>query len=290
MPARQPFTSLCQTLNHPRTAGRSDLHLHSTYSDGTYTPAQVVELARRSGLAAIALTDHDTVAGVSVAQEAAGNSPEVVSGVEITAEYEGRELHLLGYFVRLDDPPLLAGLRRLGEARVGRFWEMVERLRACGLKVRDEELRPHVGPGVLGRRRLAELLVRLGKAGSVRQVFTRYLSDNGLAAVPKERLPVAEAIALVRGAGGVAAWAHPSYHGDRGRLLALRQLGLGAVEAEYPAHRPALVRELRGLAAELGLAVTGGSDCHGPEPAGRAVGARTVTAPELERLRQLASP
>jgi predicted metal-dependent phosphoesterase TrpH len=226
---------------------------------------------------------------VPVAREAAGGALEVVSGVEITAEYEGRELHLLGYFVRLEDAPLLAGLRRLGEARVGRFWEMVGRLRACGLAVEDEELRPHVGPGVLGRRQLAEVLVRLGKAGSVRQVFTRYLGDSRLAAVPKERLPVADAIALVRGAGGVAAWAHPSYHGERERLLALRRLGLQAIEADYPAHRPSLVRRLRGLAAELDLAVTAGSDCHGPEPAGRAVGARTVTAPELEHLRRLAS-
>src|SRR5438105_15384496 len=99
MPAGQPFTRLCQKLARPRTAGRADLHIHSTYSDGRYTPAQIVELARRSGLSAIAITDHDTAAGLGAAQEAASEaSPEVISGVEITAEHRSQELHLLGYF------------------------------------------------------------------------------------------------------------------------------------------------------------------------------------------------
>src|ERR1043166_7872936 len=129
MPARQPFTSLCQlAARSNRSAGRADLHLHTTFSDGTYTPAQVLDLARRSGLCAIAVTDHDTLDGVALAQQAAlGSDVEVVPAVEISAEYRGGELHLLGYFVRLDDQPLQAALRRLRDARAGRFWEMVER-------------------------------------------------------------------------------------------------------------------------------------------------------------------
>ncbi len=285
MPARQPFTALCRALARPRGAGRADLHVHTTFSDGAYTPAQVVELALRSGLAAVAVTDHDTLDGAAPAAAAAeGTGVEVVPGAEITAEYRGRELHLLAYFVRPDDA-LCAALCRLREHRAGRFREMVERLRGLGVSV-DEEGVPAPPGSVLGRRNLAELLVKARKAGSVREAFSRYLNDGSGVVVPKLRLPVAEAVALVRRAGGVAAWAHPPYDCDRESLAELSGLGLGAVEVDYPSHRPSRQRELRALASVLGLAVTGGSDCHGPEPLGRAVGARGVTAAELEALRR----
>ena len=131
--------------------------------------------------------------------------------------------------------------------------------------------------------------MRARRVGSVREAFARYLKDDGRASVPKLRLPVAEAIALVRGAGGVAAWAHPSYDCTRETLAELRRLGLGAVEAEYPTTRPTRVRELRGLARELGLAVTGGSDCHGPDQPRRGVGACGISAEELDALRRMAT-
>src|SRR5882672_8504083 len=191
MPARQPFTTLCQAMAQPRHSGRAVLHLHTTHSDGTYTPAELVDLARRSGLAAVALTDHDTLGGVAVAQAAAiGTGVEIVPGVEITAEYRERELHLLGYFVRQDDDPLTAALERLRVHRVGRFRDMVERLRGCGVSLEEEELNTQSEAGTLGRRHLAMLLVESRQAGSVREAFTRYLADGGRAAVPKLRLPV----------------------------------------------------------------------------------------------------
>jgi predicted metal-dependent phosphoesterase TrpH len=265
------------------------LHIHTTHSDGIYTPAQVVELARRSGLAAVAITDHDTLAGIPEARAAAIVHLEIVPGVEITAEYRDREFHLLGFFVRPDDGPLTAALARLREHRVGRFWDMVARLRRDGVALDEDTVREHAGSGVLGRRNLAVLLERQGRVGSVREAFTRYLGDSGRVALPKLRLPVREAIELVRGAGGVAAWAHPSYDCDRETLAELSSWGLGAVEAEYPAHRAGRGRELRELAAACGLAITGGSDCHGPEPARRAIGACTVSAVELAELRNRAT-
>src|SRR5438309_439539 len=274
MPARQPFTALCRAAAQGPACGRADLHLHSTCSDGAYRPAQVVDLARRSGLAAIALTDHDTLAGLAEAvNAAAGTSTEIVTGVEISAEFRGRELHLLGYFFRADDGPLRSALERLVTERQQRFWEMVDRLKHCGVALADRDLRPYARVQALGRRHVAELLVRARQAGSVRQAFTRYLHDGGRVAVPKARLPVAEAIALVRGAGGVAAWAHPSYDCTKQALEGLRACGLQAVEIAWPSCRPSRARELRAWAAELGLAVTGGSDCHGPGNHLRAVGA-----------------
>jgi predicted metal-dependent phosphoesterase TrpH len=289
MPARQPFTALCRTLSRGPAAGRADLHLHTTHSDGLYTPTQVVELARRSGLSAVALTDHDTLGGLAEAQAAArGTSVEVIAGAEITCEHRGRELHLLAYFVR-PDAALVGALDRLCRHRADRFRHMVERLRACGVSLDEGEVCADAAPGSLGRRHLAELLVKARRVGSVREAFARYLKDNGRASVPKLQLPVAEAIALVRGAGGVAGWAHPSYDCTREALAELRRLGLGAVEAEYPATRPARTRELRGWARELGLAVTGGSDCHGPDQPRRAVGACGVSAAEVDALRTMAA-
>jgi predicted metal-dependent phosphoesterase TrpH len=290
MPARQPFTALCQATARRRGAGRSDLHLHTTHSDGTYTPAQLVELAGRCALAALAVTDHDTVSGVEPAQTAAsGLNLEVIAGVELSAEYLGREFHLLGYFLRLSHAPLLAALARLRAHRIGRFWAMVDRLRGCGVALDADALQRQTGAAVLGRRHLAEMLVQARRAGSVREAFARYLHDGGRAVVPKLRLPVAEAIALVRGAGGVAAWAHPTYDCTRDSLTRLHQLGLQAVEVEYPGCRPGRGRQLRAWAGEVGMAVTGGSDCHGPDHPRRTVGVCGVTAPELERLRHLAS-
>ncbi len=289
MPARQPFTALCRALGRGPWWGRFDLHVHTTHSDGTYAPGQVVELARRSGLAGVAVTDHDTLGGIAEARAAAGAGLEVIAGVEITSESAGRELHLLGYFFRPDDAALAAGLERLRVHRVGRFREMVERLRACGVSIHEEELRETMRSASLGRRHLAELLVKTRRAGSVREVFARYLHDGGLAAVPKCRLPVREAIALVRGAGGVAGWAHPGAECTRASLARLHGEGLQAVEVEFPSCRTARNRELRAWAAALGLAVTGGSDCHGPDDYRRAVGARSVTHQELTALRQLAA-
>ena len=283
MPARQPFTTLCQLLARPRLAGRADLHLHTTHSDGTYTPAELVDLARRSGLAAIAVTDHDTLAGILPTRTAAaGFGLEIIAGVEISCEYEGRELHLLAYFVALDDPALNAALEAVRRDRVERFRAMVERLRLLGVSVDEKELLTI--PDTLGRPHLAEMIVKAGKASSVREAFRRYLLDNGRVNVPKKRLPVAEALTLVRAAGGVAAWAHPGYHCDQRRLVELRALGLGGIEIEYPDTPPSRRRELRAWAATLGLAVTGGSDCHGPGR--RTVGTCSVSDEELERLRR----
>jgi hypothetical protein len=289
MPARQPFTSLCRTTGRLPHRGRADLHLHTTASDGTYTPSQVVDLARRSGLGAIALTDHDTLAGLDEARAAAqGLGVEIIPGVEITCEHHDRELHLLAYFVRPDDGPLRAVLARLCAHRLERYRDMIERLQRLGVSIPQQELQ---GPtvGSLGRRNLAELLVKVRRAGSVREAFARYLGEHGPVAVPKLRLAVAQAIDLVHQAGGVAAWAHPSYHeGTRDTLAELQGLGLGAVEVEYPGLRSEQRRQLRQWAGELGLAVTGGSDCHGPDHPRRAVGAATISAGELEVLRQRA--
>jgi predicted metal-dependent phosphoesterase TrpH len=287
VPTGQPFTLICQSLARPRHYGRVDLHLHTTFSDGDYTPAQVVDLARRSGLSAIAITDHDTVAGIAPAIEAAGRSLDIISGVEITAEFRDRELHLLGYFFDPFDADLRSALDHLRTERVGRFHEMLKRLHVLGVHIEEEHVANLGDTATLGRRHLAGLVVQAKKAATVREAFQRYLGDQGQATVPKKRLPVADAIELVRAAGGVAAWAHPGCDCTLEALLELRRLGLRAIEAEYPSFRPSRIRELRRWAQELGLAITGGSDCHGPSQPNRSVGACSISHDELLRLREM---
>jgi predicted metal-dependent phosphoesterase TrpH len=266
--------------------GRADLHLHTTHSDGTYSPAEVVELARRSGLAALAITDHDTLGAIPAARAAAGSALEVIAGVEISTEFRGRELHLLAYFVNPTDPALNAALTHIRRRRHDRFREMLQLLRRSGVEVLETDLGPESAPDALGRRHLAELLVRSRKVGSVREAFARYLHDGSRFVVPKQPLPVNEAIAVAGSAGGVTAWAHPSNQCDRESLLDLRAWGLGGVEVDYPVVRGARQQQLRAWAAELGLAVTAGSDCHGPGK--RMIGACTVSREELAELRDRA--
>ncbi|HEY7330855.1 MAG TPA: PHP domain-containing protein [Gemmataceae bacterium] len=288
VPKGQPFTALCQLGARGPYSGRVDLHVHTTHSDGVYTPAQVVDLARRSGLAALAITDHDTLGGVPPAREAAvGSEVEIVSGVEITTEYRQRELHLLGYFVAVDHVGLTVALADIRRHRVERFREMIERLRGRGVSLEGAEQRVQGSPDALGRRHLAEILVRARRVATVREAFQRYLGDRGGVAVPKKRLAVAEALTLVSEAGGVAAWAHPSYDCTREQLAELRALGLGAIEVEYPNLRRSRTLELRDWAARVDLAITGGSDCHGPGR--RCVGSCTISAAEFAQLRHMVS-
>lgn len=283
MPGRQPFTALCQLLGRKPAATRVDLHIHTTCSDGNYTPAEVVDLACRCGMPALAITDHDTVAGVMPAQRAAQGRLEVIAGVEISAHVKDRPIHLLGYFFDLDDPALAGALQRLQALRVGRYQEMVTRLQHLG--VATERL-PHDAPALrsVGRRYLADRLVQAGLVSSTGEAFGRFLRDGGPAAIPFRGLPADDAINLIRDAGGVVCWAHPPADATLDDVCRLRDLGLQALEVEFPACVPRRGRELRLWASHAGLAVSGGSDCHGPGDFRRQLGAGGVTMKELEAL------
>ena len=289
MVAGAAFTNLCRTLAQSRRQTyRVDLHIHTTCSDGEYTPTEIVDLARRSGMPAVAITDHDTLAAVPIAQRHAGSALEVIPAVEISTVHRDRELHLLAYFVKLDGP-LAEALERLRDSRRTRFLAMVTRLRELGVKLSDVSIDRLAATEAVGRRHLASLLVEEGKAGSIREAFNRYLGDHGRACVPKERLPTAEAIRLVREVGGVASWAHPGAECTRESLRELYNLGMRAVEVDCPSIKMLRGRQLRTWATELGLLVTGGSDCHGPDEPRRAIGMFGVTAEELGALRAATS-
>jgi predicted metal-dependent phosphoesterase TrpH len=276
-------------LAQPRWA---DLHVHTTASDGAYTSSQVVALARQAGLCAVAVTDHDTLAGVAsavaCAQDGPGPAVEVVPGVEITTSFDGREFHLLGYFVRPDDPALTSALNRLCERRRDRFCDYIAKLAEKGYKIPgDRACLAAEGSVSLGRRHVAGLLLDCGFARTQNEAFHRFIGPLRDAVIAKEMLPIADAIGLVHDAGGVASLAHPPPDLTDDAFARLQACGLDALEAEYAWRRSSPGNRLREVAARLGLAITGGSDCHGPDPACRRIGTYAITAEALEKLRAL---
>jgi len=246
-----------------------DLHTHSTCSDGTLTPRHVVGLAKSIGLRAVALTDHDTVAGVGEAL-AAGNEVgiEVVVGVEISAACSAGSMHILGYYLLPTDPELVGALNRLQDGRAARAPKIVERLRNLGLEITLAEIKDLAG-GQVGRAHIAQALVNRGYVASAREAFTRYLRRGRPGYADRVRLPPEEVIGVIRQAGGLAALAHPStlaldQPGDLSALVArLKAMGLEGIEVLSPYHTGEMTRMYEEIAREQGLLCTGGSDFHG---------------------------
>ncbi len=273
----------------PRRTARppsADLHVHTTHSDGGCSPGEVVRAAANVGLTALAITDHDTLSAIAVARpEAARLGLELIPGVELTAAREGREVHILGHFVRDDDRGLVAATSALREARARRIVEMVDRLSALGLSVDLEALRRTFPRATLGRKHLADWLVSTGQVAGRREAFARFLGDDGPAHVEKPRLLWAEAITLIRAAGGVAGLAHPPYDLRSNTLREFVEAGLGSIEVDGPGIDARLGRRWRAWADELGLAPIAGTDFHAGDRPGRWVGAVTTPEADLALLR-----
>lgn len=246
---------------------RADLHLHTRASDGELTPVDLVRAALAGGLDVIAVTDHDTVAGVPDALAAARGTPlRVVTGVEMSTLYEGREVHVLGYGVDPSAAPMLAHQTAAVHRREERAREMVRRLQALGLRIEFEDVLRAAGAEArsIGRPHLARALVANGQVRSVGEAFDRWLGDSGPAFVRSDLPPVRAAVDAIRASGGVASWAHP----DRDVLEPFAPVfaawGLGAIECYRPTTSPEDGRRLLATARRLGLMPTGGSDWHGP--------------------------
>jgi predicted metal-dependent phosphoesterase TrpH len=278
-------------LNAPRvpTAG-ADLHVHTTHSDGVYSPCEVVRAAAQAGLQAVAITDHDTVSAVPVArQEADRVGIELIAGIELTADRDGRELHLLGYFLTVEHPALLETTQLLRHQRDDRILAMIDTLRLLGLSVELEEVRAVWPRAVLGRKHLAEWLVRSKQVPSVREVFTRFLGDTSPAFHPSPRLPWTDAIACIAGAGGVSALAHPARGATDAFLSEMAEAGLSAIEVSWPGQGANRVRQARARADRLGLIPLAGSDFHAPDHSKRSIGCRVTTPEDTQRLRERAA-
>ena len=260
-----------------------DLHTHSTASDGTLPPERVIEAAKRCNLAAIALTDHDSVAGVAAARAAGDRlGLRVVAGCELSAFQDDHEVHLLAlHLTRLD--ALEIRLQELRTLRHDRAEKIVSRLNALGIPITLEEVLQQSNGGAVGRPHVARALLARGAVTDFKDAFVRYLGSNGSAFVPKARLSIEDAIDITHEAGGLAVWAHPAEGGRRERLEPLVTAGLDGVEVKHPSHTPDDVRSLQALADYFGLVVSGGSDWHGSSEGPRKLGTMNVPLAWLEK-------
>ncbi len=246
-----------------------DLHFHSVYSDGTATPGELAQMAAELGLTGIALTDHDTMAGVAEMMERGRKAGiEVVSGIEISALHRGRSLHLLGYGIDIGYRQFNDWLARLQQGRTKRNRAILEKLGRMGIRISDKELQRFSGCGQVGRPHIASLLVEKGIARSMNEAFAHYLGRGKPAWQSRFCYSAAETIAMIHRAGGLAVLAHPGQLDPamriQPRLVAeLKELHLDGLEAWYPAHPRRMRQTLQALAARHGLLVTGGSDYHG---------------------------
>ncbi len=248
---------------------RIDLHTHSTASDGTDTPAELVRKAAAAGLDVVALTDHDTTRGHAEALAALPQGLTLVTGAELSCRLDGVSMHLLAYLFDPEKPALLAERELVRDDRVPRAKGMIAKLNELGVPVTWEQVARIAGNGSVGRPHVASALAELGVVDSVSDAFTpEWLADGGRAYVPKHETDPFEAVRLVKDAGGVAVFAHPAAV-KRGRtvpdsaIAELARAGLDGIEVDHMDHDPGTRARLRGLAGELGLLVTGSSDYHG---------------------------
>ena len=259
-----------------------DLHAHSTASDGTASPTGAVEAAHRAGVLALALTDHDTLAGVPEAQAAADRlGLRLVPGVELSVHQDGVEVHLLGLHIR-DVAGLQRELETIRDQRRLRAIAMVEQLTAAGAPITIDAVLAEAAGGAIGRPHVARALVAAGHVKDQREAFDRFLAAGRPAYVDKARLEIADGIAMVHRAGGLAVIAHPGADGRRERIEPLVPMGLDGLEVRHPSHSAEDVKRLDALAQHFGLVVSGGSDWHGAMQGPRVLGAMRVPEAWLE--------
>ncbi|MFF1925460.1 PHP domain-containing protein [Streptomyces sp. NPDC058221] len=264
---------------------RIDLHTHSTASDGTDTPAELVRNAAAAGLDVVALTDHDTVRGHAEATAALPEGLTLVTGAELSCRLDGVGLHMLAYLFDPDEPELARERELVRDDRVPRARTMVRKLQELGVPVEWERVARIAGDGSVGRPHIATALVELGVVGSVSDAFTpQWLADGGRAHAEKHELDPFDAVRLVKAAGGVTVFAHPAAV-KRGQVVpesaiaALAAAGLDGIEVDHMDHDEPTRAGLRGLARELGLLTTGSSDYHGSRKTVRL--GENVTDPEI---------
>ena len=262
---------------------KADLHLHSTASDGTDSPTDLMHIAARAGLMGVALMDHDTLSGIEDARQASDDlAIAFIPGTELSVDHESADgsrvkIHMLSYGIEPGHGPLQNKLEWLREGRDERNPKIIEKLQQLGYNISMDDVLEQAGGTAVGRPHIADALVAKGRFADRTEVFDGLLNDGGAAYVERRRLTATQAMGLSRASGGVAVIAHPvtmGIHGDRfiEVLDELRLVGLVGIEAHHPLHDVALRKQLSGIAGDMGLIVTGGSDYHGTGKRGYNVG------------------
>ncbi len=267
-------------------SARVDLHLHTTASDGLLSPEELVLAAHQAGLSAIAVTDHDTLAGVEAARNAATPlGMRVIPGVELSVFHEGREVHMLALHISKPDA-INVRLEHFRETRIGRAEEIVRKLNALGVALPLESVMAQAGDAAVGRPHVARAMVSHGFVRDNHEAFDRYLGFGRSAYVAKERVTALDAIDFTHDAGGLAFWAHPGGSGKRAEIEKLRDLGMDGVEVRHPSHSAEDILRLNTLVDFLEMVPSGGSDWHGTREGPRQIGNMNVPLEWLERQDQ----
>jgi len=266
----------------------ADLHLHTVFSDGTYTPEELVKKSSSAGLGAIAVTDHDTVEGVEPALEAGKSvSLEILPGIELSTEYCGREVHILGYLIDYRSKKLNLKLQELKKNRVDRIYQIIAKLKKeTGLELSAQAVFDIAGDGVAGRMHIARAMVKEGLAVNTAEAFQKYIGDQCPAFVLGLKLTPAQAIALIKNAGGIPVLAHPYIINDDNMLREIVKEGIMGLEAYYPEHAQGMVNFYLDFCEKNGLLVTGGSDCHGKAKPTVRIGSVKVPYELVEKLKE----
>ncbi len=258
----------------------ADLHLHTNFSDGTYTPEELAARGKRAGLAAMALTDHDTVEGCARMELACRSlGMEFISGTELTAEHNGHEVHFLAYFIDTAHPRLLAEIAKFQAVRQNRIREMVACLNRLDVPLQADLVFALANCRSPGRPHVARALVNAGLCGSTEEAFERFLKRNRPAWIPKFKMSAAHALELIHEAGGLAVMAHPGLNRTDDVIPSLAACGMDGLECFHSRHSTAMMERYLGMAQTYRLLVTGGSDCHGESKGRPLVG--TVRLPYI---------
>jgi len=240
-----------------------DLHTHTSCSDGIYSPDEIVDLALKRKLKSVAITDHDTVAGISSAISFADNKIEVIPGIELSTEIENHDVHILGYYVDYKNKTLLDVLKKCKEVRQERGLKIVNKLIQAGVKITYEQIQKCAGLGVIGRMHIAKVLYDNEQVNSIQDAFKTFLGDQSPFYEPKFKITPYDAFALIKQAGGICVWAHPGCEDLDPMLKQLVADGLQGLEVWHPKHSNKNVRHYFELAKFYNLLATGGSDFHG---------------------------
>ena len=264
----------------------ADLHLHTNFSDGTYTPEELVAQAAKFKLAAIALTDHDTVEGCERAAAACASvGIEFISGSELTAEQDENEIHILGYFLDTHNPKLLAEISKFQAVRQDRIREMVARLNRINIPLRVEAVFELANCRSPGRPHVARALVKEGLCDSLDEAFERFLKKNRPAWVPKAKMDALTAIELIHQASGLAVMAHPGLNRSDEVIPDLVEAGLDGIECFHTKHPAPTAEHYLRIAQRFDLLVTGGSDCHGMSKGKPLIGTMHLPMERVEKLK-----
>jgi predicted metal-dependent phosphoesterase TrpH len=264
----------------------ADLHLHTIFSDSTYTPDELVKEAAKAGLACIAVVDHDTVSGIEPTLECAITEDiEVIPGIELSTEYNGLEIHILGYLIDYQRKDLSEKLNFLKQNRIERIYKMVDKLKEMGIKLNPQSIFALVNQGTIGRLHIARAMFKEGLIGSIQEAFQKYIGDKCPAYVCGFRFSPAEAIKLIKDVGGIAVLAHPYSLNNDELIHQFINTGIMGLEVYYPEHTLAMTQNYLRLAKKYHLLITGGSDCHGSAKLEIKIGSLKIPYELVEKLK-----